>query len=410
MRTAALHFASLLLAGVLTSAVAQGARAVDEQNFPQIEAGRRIATEGDCAGCHTLDEKKPFAGGVVLQTPFGALVGSNITPDPETGIGTWSFADFKNALHTGRGKDGKRLYPAMPYPAFTKMTDRDVAALWVYMRSVSPIRNRIESNQLPFPFSIRLSLLGWNLLNFSEGRFKPDPSRSPEWNRGAYLVEGPGHCGTCHTAKTTTGADDTSKPLRGGVLQGWYAPDITGDNRKGLGGWSDDEIVAYLKTGANGRTVASGPMIEVVQKSTSNMPETDLRAMAAYLKQVRAPASSATPVAANDPGMVAGKAIYKDSCAACHKDDGTGQPQLFPRLAGSAVVQSDDPATLLRVVMAGTQGAYTKGAPTTPAMPSFAWRLNDQQVADVLTYVRNAWGNAAAPVDSTRAKDSRGAP
>ncbi|MDH7797205.1 MULTISPECIES: cytochrome c [unclassified Beijerinckia] len=401
---------ALLIASALTSAIAGSAQAADEQNFPQIEAGRRIAIEGDCAGCHTLDPSKPFAGGVVLQTPFGALVGSNITPDPETGIGAWSLSDFKNSLHAGLGKDGKRLYPAMPYTAFTKMTDSDVAALWTYMRSVSPVRNPVESNQLPFPFSIRLSMLGWNMLNFSPGRFKPDPARSAEWNRGAYLVDGPGHCGTCHTAKTTLGADDSSKPLRGGLLQGWYAPDITGDNRKGLGGWDNDDIVRYLKTGANGHTVASGPMIEVIQKSTSKMPDADLRAMAVYLKQTTTSSPSVTPVAATDPAMVAGGAIYKDTCAACHKDDGTGQPNMFPRLAGSAIVQSDDPATLLRVVMAGGQGAYTKGAPTTPAMPSFAWRLNDQQVADVLTYVRNAWGNAAAPVSSTSAKDSRGAP
>lgn len=399
---------ALLLAGVFVSGMASGAQALDEQNFPQIEAGRRIAIEGDCAGCHTLDKAQPFAGGVSLQTPFGTLVGSNITPDNETGIGLWTFDDFKNALRSGRGKNGKRLYPAMPYPAFTKMSDADVASLWVYMRSVAPIRNPVESNQLPFPYSIRLSMMGWNLLNFSESRFKPDPSRSAEWNRGAYLVEGAGHCGACHTAKTTLGADDTSKALRGGLLQGWYAPDITGDNRKGLGGWSDDEIVAYLKTGANGRSVASGPMIEAIQNSTSNMPEADLRAIATYLKQVNAPSSTATALGANDPAMVAGKAIYKDNCAACHKDDGTGQPLLFPRLAGSAMVQSDDPTTLLRVVMAGTQGAYTKAAPTTPAMPSFAWRLNDQQVADVLTYVRNAWGNAAAPVDGAKARESRG--
>jgi mono/diheme cytochrome c family protein len=385
---------------VLFTSLTGAAFAQDTQSFDRIERGRYLAVLGDCAGCHTAPGGAPFAGGVALQTPFGTLVAPNITSDPDTGIGNMTNDEFLAVLHEGRGHNGKRLYPAMPYPAYTKMTDDDVLAMRAYFATVAPVNNRVVSNQLPFPLNIRLAMAFWNRLNFTPGRYQPNPQKSAAWNRGAYIVEGPAHCGTCHTPKTLLGGDKNSVALTGATLQGWFAPDITNDSRKGIGGWSSDDLVQYLKTGANKWTLASGPMAEAVSHSTSRMNDEDILAIATYLKDSGTGTASAKPepVAANDNAMRVGAAIYKDSCAACHRDSGQGEINLFPRLAGSALVQSDDPTTLARVVLHGTRAVSTSGAPTAPAMPAFDWRLGDAQVAAVLTYIRNAWGNAAGSV------------
>jgi mono/diheme cytochrome c family protein len=389
----------LTIAALLAS-LTGAASAQDTQSFDRIERGRYLAVLGDCAGCHTAPGGAPFAGGVALQTPFGTLVAPNITSDPDTGIGNMTNDEFLAVLHEGRGHNGKRLYPAMPYPAYTKMTDDDVLAMRAYFATVAPVNNRVVSNQLPFPLNIRLAMAFWNRLNFTPGRYQPNPQKSAAWNRGAYIVEGPAHCGTCHTPKTLLGGDKNSVALTGATLQGWFAPDITNDSRKGIGGWSSDDLVQYLKTGANKWTLASGPMAEAVSHSTSRMNDEDILAIATYLKDSGTGTASAKPepVAANDNAMRVGAAIYKDSCAACHRDSGQGEINLFPRLAGSALVQSDDPTTLARVVLHGTRAVSTSGAPTAPAMPAFDWRLGDAQVAAVLTYIRNAWGNAAGSV------------
>jgi mono/diheme cytochrome c family protein len=393
--------AAILSAAILLAGLSSATSAPDNQSFDRIERGRYLAVLGDCAACHTAPGGQPFAGGVALQTPFGTLVGPNITPDRETGIGDWTDDEFVAALHDGRGRNGVRLYPAMPYPAYTKMTRDDVLAIRAYLSTVAPVSNSVVANQLPFPLNIRMSLLFWNWLNFTPGRYLPDPQKSEEWNRGAYIVEGAGHCGTCHTPKTLLGGDKTDAPLAGAVLQGWFAPDITPNPHKGIGGWSKDDIVQYLKSGANSWTLASGPMADAVTHSTSKMTDEDIAAIATYLKDSGAAGSSApkpTAVASDDKVMRAGAAIYKDSCAACHKDSGAGESRLFPRLSGSALVQSDDSTTLVRVVLQGSRAVGTSSAPTAPAMPAFDWRLDDAQVAAVLTYVRNSWGNAAAPV------------
>ena len=391
-----------LIVAVLFVSLTGAAFAQDTQSFDRIERGRYLAVLGDCAGCHTAPGGAPFAGGVALQTPFGTLVAPNITPDPDTGIGNMTNDEFLAILHEGRGHNGKRLYPAMPYPAYTKMTDDDVLAMRAYFATVAPVNNRVVSNQLPFPLNIRFAMVFWNALNFTPGRYQPDPQKSAAWNCGAYIVEGPAHCGTCHTPKTLLGGDKNAAALTGATLQGWFAPDITSDPRKGIGGWSRDDLVQYLKTGTNKWTLASGPMAEAVSHSTSRMNDEDILAIATYLKDNGQSGASARPepVAANDNAMRAGAAIYKDSCAACHKDLGEGEVNLFPRLAGSALVQSDDPTTLARVVLHGTRGVSTSGAPTAPAMPAFDWRLGDAQVAAVLTYIRNNWGNAAGSVSA----------
>jgi mono/diheme cytochrome c family protein len=374
----------------------------DSQSFDHIERGRYLAILGDCAACHSKPGGQPFAGGLALQTPFGTLVAPNITPDRDTGIGNWTKDEFIAALHDGRGHNGTRLYPAMPYPAYTKMTDDDVLALRAYFATVAPVNNKVISNRLPFPLNIRLSMVFWNALNFTAGRYQANPKKSAEWNRGAYIVEGAAHCGTCHTPKTLLGGDKTDGALTGAALQGWFAPDITIDPRKGIGGWSKDDLVQYLKTGVNNWTLASGPMADAVSHSTSRMTDEDIAAIATYLKDGRAGATTPKPVpiAAADNAMRAGAAIYKDGCAACHRDSGQGEPGLFPRLAGSALVQSDDPTTLARVVLQGTRAVSTPGKPTAPAMPALGWRLNDAQVAAVLTYIRNSWGNAALPIST----------
>ena len=390
------------VAAVLIVALTGAASAQDEQSFDRIERGRYLAVLADCAACHTAPGGQPFAGGLALQTPFGKLVAPNITPDRETGIGDWTDDEFVAAMHDGRGRGGTRLYPAMPYPAYTKMTRDDVLAIRSYLATVDPVSNAVVVNQLPFPLNIRFAMVFWNWLNFTPGRYQPDPQKPAAWNRGAYIVEGAGHCGTCHTPKTLLGGDKTSTPLAGATLQGWFAPDITTDPHKGIGGWSKDDIAEYLKTGTNSWTLASGPMAEAVSHSTSKLTDEDIAAIATYLQDSGAGASAPKPAAVppDDKAMRAGAAIYKDSCAACHKDTGSGESHLFPRLAGSALVQSDDPTTLVRVVLQGSRAVSTSSMPTAPAMPAFDWRLDNAQVGAVLTYIRNSWGNAAAPVSA----------
>lgn len=398
-----------LFAAIGLAALTGAASAQDLQRFDLIERGRYLAVLGDCAACHTAPGGQPYAGGLALQTPFGKLVAPNITPDRETGIGNWTEDEFVAAMHDGRGRGGKRLYPAMPYPAYTKMTRDDALAIRAYLATVNPVSNAVEVNQLPFPFNIRLSLVFWNALNFTPGRYQPNPQKSAEWNRGAYIVEGAAHCGTCHTPKTVLGGDKSDAPLAGATLQGWFAPNITTDPRVGIGGWSKDDLVEYLKTGTNAWTLASGPMADAVFHSTSKMTDADIAAIATYLKDsgVGAAAPKPVTVALDGKAMRAGAAIYKDSCAACHKDSGNGEVNLFPRLSGSALVQSDDPTTLLRVVLQGSRAVSTSTKPTAPAMPAFDWRLNDDQAAALLTYIRNSWGNTASPISAGSVASAR---
>lgn len=382
----------------------------DRQDFSQIERGRYLATAADCIACHTLpgQGQKPFAGGRPIETPFGMIVSPNITPDGETGIGAWSDDDFVAALREGKRRDGSLLYPAMPYPYYTKMSREDALAIRAYLNTVAPVRNEVVSNQLPFPLNIRMEMRAWNALFFREGEFKPDPAKSASWNRGAYLVEGPGHCGACHTPKTVLGSDKTAQGLQGGAIQGWFAPNITDDARRGLGRWSLDDIVAYLKTGHNRITAATGPMAEEVALSSSLMSDDDLKAIAIYLKD-QAGQADKTPMAlaATDPSMIAGSAIYKDVCSACHAGDGGGIPNLIPSLAGSSSVRSDDPASLIRLVLRGGRSVATAAEPNAAAMPAFGWQLDDGQIADVLTYIRNAWGSAAPAVQAADIRKAR---
>ncbi len=380
--------------------LASAARAKEPKS---VIEGRYQAVLADCESCHTAPGGKPYAGGLVLQTPFGRIAVPNITSDRDTGIGGWTESQFRRALRQGIAPGGKRLYPAMPYPAYTHMRDSDLAALWAYLKTITPVRHVVTANRLPFPFNIRALMRVWNWLYLEQGPLEPVAGKSDTWNRGAYLVEGAGHCGTCHTAKNFLGAD-RSVVLTGQSLQGWFAPEITGAAPRGVGGWSDSEIVAYLKTGWNGRGTATGPMKEVVEHSTSRMTHGDLAAIAAYLKDL--PAGRESPPGArptsNDPIMMAGATLYRDNCQSCHGPDGKGEHLIFPPLAGNPALVQPRAENLARVVLEGAQAASTGDTPTAPAMPSFAFKLSDHQMAALLTYIRNSWGNRAPAVTADR--------
>jgi mono/diheme cytochrome c family protein len=363
--------ASIALAATLALSGSASA-AIDKQSFNQIEKGRYLTTVADCAACHTLPGSgHELAGGRPLETPFGTLVAPNITPDPETGIGAWTDDEFVNALTKGTGRHGMRLYPGMPYTYYTKLTRDDALAIRAYLNTIPAVRNAVKSDQLPFPLNIRTGLAIWDALFFHPQTFRPNPQKSAEWNRGAYLAEGPAHCGMCHTPKNFLGADKDGQRLQGYNLQGWYAPNITNDQRRGLGSWSVDDIVNYLKTGHNKMTTTTGLMSETLNLSTSKMTEEDLRAIAVYLKDQ--PGQDDKPGAAPDQSvMKTGGQIFADECAGCHKPDGSGIAALFPTLKGSPAVQQTDPTTLLRVVLRGAEAAGTDKVPTGSQMPQFS--------------------------------------
>jgi mono/diheme cytochrome c family protein len=373
----------------------------DPQAFGRVEKGRYLALVSDCSSCHTAPGGgRPFAGGRAIETPFGNVVATNITPDRDTGIGAWTDDEFDAAVRRGLRRDGSRLYPAMPYNDYTKMSRDDVLAIRSYLNTIQPVSNAVDADLLPFPFNIRAAVGVWDALYFTDGAYQPDPEKSAEWNRGAYLVNGPGHCGACHTPKSTLGGDKSSHFLQGADLQGWFAPNITADVAQGLGRWSGEDIITYLRTGHNRISAATGPMAEVVALSSSHMTGTDLTAIATYLKSLAAVSDPPQALSSKDPAMISGAAIFRDQCSACHALDGHGTAQLFPSLADSALVRSSDPATLIRIVLRGARSVATDGEPTGPGMPSYAWQLDDAEVAAVLTYIRNSWGSAAGRVSA----------
>ncbi|MBD1551095.1 c-type cytochrome [Pseudomonas typographi] len=387
----------------------EGVNAPATREDPAVTRGRYVAIAGDCAACHTDPHQgKPFAGGYALETPFGTLLASNITSDKRTGIGAWTEAQFTRAVREGKGRDGENLYPAMPYNAYVKVSDQDMHDLWAYMQTIPAVDNEVVSNQLPFPFNIRLMMMGWNLLFFDQTPFVPQPGATAQVNRGAYLVQGLGHCAACHTAKNFLGGDKAGAFLQGGDLAGWHAPEITSNAYVGVGGWSPAQIVQYLKTGSNGVAVASGPMAEAVTNSTQHMTDDDLMAIAVYLRNI--PGSTATkpqPLAAADSVMKQGANVYSANCSACHNSDGKGISGIASGLANNPALESANPQTLLTTVLQGGRGAVTLSNPTSGAMPSFAWKLSDQQVAAVATYIRNTWGNAAPAVKAEQAAQVR---
>lgn len=358
---------------------------------PLIQQGEYLARAGDCISCHTAANGQPYAGGLRMDTPFGYLLTPNITPDKATGIGTWSADDLYRVLHDGVNKHGQYLFPAMPYTSYTKVTRADSDALYAYLMSLPPVSNAVEVNHLEFPFNIRLSMLGWNELFFRKGTFQPDPKQSDAWNRGAYLIEGLGHCSECHSPRNVLGAVEQKKAFSGAAVDGWFALDLTSNLKSGLGSWSTDDIVSYLKTGADkGKSTSLGPMAEVVHNSLGFMTDADLQAMAVYLKSLPADSRLSSQYQP-DTSLKSGATLYVDNCSGCHQAQGTGMPGVFPPLAGNGVVTAAEPNDILKVVLFGipAQNGYIP-------MPAFGSQLNDQQVADLANYVRSSWGNQAS--------------
>jgi mono/diheme cytochrome c family protein len=368
-----------------------------------VKRGRYLAVLGDCATCHTKAGGRPFAGGRPIQTPFGAILSANITSG---GLGDWTPDQFYRALHEGIDDQGKHLYPAFPYPYYTRMTRADSDALLAFLKTTPADRTDVQTDILPFPFNLRALLIVWDALYLKAGEFRPDPAQSAEWNRGAYLVEGPGHCGACHTPKSALGGDLTSRRYQGAVLDNWTASNLTGNPRFGLGGWSTDDVAEYLKTGRNAKSNVTGAMAEVVAFSTSQMTDADVHAIAVYLKSL--PTMDERPAPALDPATLkAGEAIFVDQCLACHRMNGQAVARYFPPLPGNANAQQRDPTTLTRIILRGARSQPTAARPTPLSMPAYDWKLNDAEIAAVATYVRNSWGNRAPSVTAAQVQAVR---
>ncbi|KAF1046007.1 c-type cytochrome [Xylophilus sp.] len=395
----------------------------------QVIRGEYLARAGDCISCHTRAQGAPFAGGLPMATPFGTIVSTNITPDRQHGIGEYTQEDFARALRKGRARDGHYLYPAMPYANFARLSDDDLAALYAYfMKGVKPAAQDNPRTDLKWPYRMRWLMAGWNLLYLPGRPYQPDTKQTAEWNRGAYLVQGLGHCSACHTPRGFAGAEKASTErdgglfLSGAVIDGWYAQPLRNTAAPGLAGWSTQELVEYLKTGRTAHTAAFGPLAQVVTNSTQHLSRDDLGAVAAYLKslgsdgsgpagaalQPPAPAPQSKPSQPpTDPTALArrsgrtdrpGALVYVNNCAACHRSDGQGASRTFPTLARNSAVAAQDPTSLIRIVLQGSSMPYTAQAPSELGMPGFGWRLTDRNVADLLTFVRSSWGNRAGAV------------
>ena len=393
-----------LLAGVAALDPVAGADAVAR--------GRYLALAGDCIGCHQARGGAAYAGGLAVPTVFGTLYTSNITPDRETGIGTWTADDFWRALHDGKGKDGEYLYPAFPYPNYTRITRPDADAIYAYLMSLPAVRQANKPNTLRFPYNLRPLLAVWRALYFTEGVYAPEPSRDATWNRGAYVASGLGHCVACHSPRDVLGGIARADELSGGLIavQDWYAPSLTSDREAGLGDWSVDEVVELLKHGVTDRYAVFGPMAEVVHDSTQHLAESDLRAMALYLKSLPPKASDDAAPPATGASMRAGLMdrgahVYAEQCVSCHQPAGEGVPRAYPALARNPGVIMNSTVNAIRVVLNGGFPPGTEGNPRPFGMPPFAQKLSDDDVASVLTYVRASWGNTApavAPADVQR--------
>ncbi len=378
-----------------------------------IVEGEYLARAGDCVACHEAPGGKLFAGGRAMPTPFGALYVPNITPDDETGIGQWSPADFYRMMHTGVSRDGSLLYPAMPFASYTKVTRDDADKIFAYLQSVPPIRQKNRPHELRFPYNQRDVLIGWRALYLIEGEYKPDAAQTAQWNRGAYLVQGLGHCTMCHTAINALGGSSESKAFEGGMIpdQNWYAPSLTSNREAGLGDWSDQDIAGLLRTGISHRGTVYGPMAEVVYDSLQYLTDEDAVAMAVYLKAL-APHDSSAAIADSArlvvPGvMETGRHTYVKQCAVCHGDEGKGQPPIYPPLAGNQSIVMSSPVNSIRMVLNGGYPPGTAKNPRPHGMPPFAQVLEDDEVAAVITYIRVAWGNTGTPVSPAQANDLR---
>lgn len=365
--------------------------------------GEYIARAADCAACHTAENGAPLAGGLKFATPVGDIYATNITPDAQQGIGSYSFADFERAMRQGVAKDGHHLYPAMPYTAYAKMSEADLRALYDYlMHEVTPQPVANRDADIPWPLSMRWPLALWNRLFHQEARWRPQPQQSAQLNRGAYLVEGPGHCGSCHTPRGWAMQEQAldnrdARYLSGAELDGWYAPSLRG--------LPPEETVALLRSGRSAHAAVAGPMGEVVRHSTQYLTDDDRQAIAAWLHSLPANTSSAAAMPTAG-AMQAGQQTYAMYCATCHGGDGEGVPGVIPRLAGNGALRAENPLTALRVVLEGAQ-TPTTDHDIAQTMPGYGWTLSNRQAADLMSYLRGSWGNQAAPVSEQQVRDAR---
>jgi mono/diheme cytochrome c family protein len=369
----------------------------------RVQRGAYLARVGNCAACHTARGGAPFAGGKGIATPFGTVFAGNITPDAQTGIGRWSPDHFWRALHHGRSRDGRLLYPAFPYPEYTRVTREDADALYAFLRSQPPVRQPNRAHELRFPYGTQAALAVWRALFFSPGSFEPQADRSAEWNRGAYLVRGLAHCQACHAPRNAFGATEGSLELSGGLIpmQDWYAPSLASPQEAGVQGWPRDEVVRLLKHGISDKGAAMGPMAEVVAGSTQHLNEPDLRAMAAFLQDLPQHAPAAAPPAEAGTAMLAlGARLYKAQCAECHGERGEGGGAAYPPLAGHRTVTMASSANLVKVILHGGFPPTTAGNPRPYGMPPFGQSLTDEEIAALASFVRSAWGNDAPAVST----------
>lgn len=384
-----------------------------------VQRGAYLARAGNCMTCHTARGGASYAGGRGIATPFGTVYTSNLTPDDATGIGSWSPAHFWRAMHNGRSKDGRLLYPAFPYTNYTQVTREDSDALLAYLKSLTPVAQANQAHAIRFPYQSQAALAVWRALYFSPGTYKPDATRNAEWNRGAYLVNGLGHCSACHTARNALGATDGLN-LAGGLIpiQNWYAPSLTSPHEAGVGDWSEQDIARLLKDGVSPRASVNGPMTEVVLGSTQYLNAQDLSAMAQFLKSLQtttAPGASTAPTNASDITVMApspsaptgavpkaiaarGVQLYEQHCAQCHGDNGQGVPHAYPALAGNRAVLMSQTSNMVQIVLNGGYAPATEGNPRPFGMPPFVLVLDESDIAAVLTHVRRSWGNQASRV------------
>ncbi|AUX71404.1 c-type cytochrome [Erwinia pyrifoliae] len=410
----------ITLAALLLGAMAFNV-AADDSAVEQIKRGEYLARAGDCTACHTKAGGAAFAGGLPMVTPIGTIYSTNITPDKQHGIGDYSYDDFQKAVRHGVAKNGDTLYPAMPYPSYAVVSDEDMQALYAYfMHGVQPVAQANQDSDIPWPLSMRWPLAIWRGIFAPDVKaFQPIKGQDAVLARGQYLVEGLGHCGACHTPRSITMQEkalndgEGSDYLSGSSapIDGWTASNLRGDSGDGLDRWTEEQLVQFLRTGRNDNTAVFGGMTDVVQHSLQHLTAEDATAIARYLKSLGAKDANQVGFTPDDTVAKAlwkgddsktGASVYVDNCAACHKTDGSGYQRFFPALRGNSVVLASDPTLLIHIVISGAQLPGMKGAPSTITMPAFGWRLNDQQVADVVNFIRTSWGNRAASTVSAR--------
>ena len=386
------------------------------QSTPElVQRGEYLARVGNCMACHTTQGGASYAGGRGIETPFGVVYSSNLTPDKARGIGAWTSAEFWRALHHGRSKDGRLLYPAFPYPNYTQVTRADSDAIFAYLQSLPAVAEPNRPHALRFPYSTQAALGVWRALFFSPSEPLAEPTQTAEYNRGAYLVNGLGHCTACHTPRNALGATTEARAFSGGLIpvQNWYAPALNAAHEAGVKEWRTEDVAALLQTGVAPQGSVLGPMAEVVFRSTQYLSDADARAMAVYLQGLpqQPPAERAPPPAPPAAAMARGAKVYEQHCAACHGDQGQGEPGAFPALAANRAVTLADPTNLVRVVLQGGYLPATAGNPRPHGMPPFQQVLSDEDIAAVTTFVRNQWGNQAPGVGTIevyRARERRG--